>query len=307
MSAPSAATPVPAPSVRIRSIPASAGLRWIRLALRAFVRQPGGFMGMFGLFLLAMLLLSIPLALLVPLAQAIHLDTFVVSMLGLVLMPLLSLSFMLATEAVTGDLRIRPGLFFAPLRASAPQRRALVEVGLAYVAMSLAAWYVGNGLDGGETARWFTDRMMMPPEGAAAPQALVPLSDSARLVVFLKVAVVALGSIPLWHAPALIHWGRYGAAKAMFASVVAMWRTRAALAVFALGWFALSFALTCALALLELLLGNSVVLLAVAVMLSWAISALFYVTLWFGFVDTFEITSTTAFRTVMANGEPPAP
>jgi hypothetical protein len=50
-----------------------------------------------------------------------------------------------------------------------------------------------------------------------------------------------------------------------------------------------------------------VVLLAVALMLSWAVSALFYVTLWFGFVDTFEITSTTAFRTVMANGEPPAP
>jgi hypothetical protein len=305
MSAPPAATAGPAPSVRIRSIPASSGLRWIRLALRAFVRQPGGFMGMFGLFLLTMLLLSIPLALLVPVAQAIHLDTFVVSMLGLVLMPLLSLSFMLATEAVTSGQRIRPGLFFAPLRASAPQRRALVEVGLAYVAMSLAAWYVGNGLDGGETARWFSDRMMMPPEGTAAPQALAPLSDSARIVVFLKVAVVALGSIPLWHAPALIHWGRYGAAKAMFASVVAMWRTRAALAVFGLGWFALSFALTCLLALLELLLGNSVVLLAVAVMLSWAVSALFYVTLWFGFVDTFEITPTTTFRTVAPADDSP--
>ena len=306
MSAPDAGTSTPAPSVRIRSIPASSGLRWIRLALRAFARQPGGFMGMFGLFLLAMLLLSIPLALLVPLAQAMQVDTFVVSMLGLVLMPLLSLSFMLATEAVTNDLRIRPGLFFAPLRASAPQRRALVEVGLAYVVMSLAAWYVGNGLDAGETAKWFTDRVMMPPEGTAAPQVLAPLSDSARIVVFLKVAVVALGSIPLWHAPALIHWSRYGAAKAMFASVVAMWRTRAALAVFGLGWFALSFALTSVLAVLELLVGNSVLLLAAAVMLSWAVSALFYVTLWFGFVDTFEITSTAAFRTVMADKEPPA-
>jgi hypothetical protein len=49
-------------------------------------------------------------------------------------------------------------------------------------------------------------------------------------------------TIPLWHAPALMHWGRQGVAKAMFASVVAMWRTRAALLMFGLGWFALSLA-----------------------------------------------------------------
>ena len=33
---------------RIRDVPALAGIRWIRLGLRAFFRQPGGFMGLFG-------------------------------------------------------------------------------------------------------------------------------------------------------------------------------------------------------------------------------------------------------------------
>ncbi len=297
--------PTPNPVVRIRTIPAMAGLRWIRLALRAFGRQPGGFMGMFAMFLLAMLLFSIPLALLVPLAEAIHLSPVVATMLSLVLMPLLSLSFMLSTEAVTNDLRIRPALFFAPLRASAATRRALVQVGLVYAALFVLAWFVGNGIDGGETARWFTDRMMMPPPGAQQPAAPVPLSPTGQLVMALKVAAVALGTIPLWHAPALILWGRYGVAKAMFASVVALWRTRAALFMFGVGWFGLSFALTLVLTALELMLGTSVAVLAFAVMLSWALSALFYVTLWFGFVDTFEITSPAAFRTVMAESDAP--
>jgi hypothetical protein len=76
----------------------------------------------------------------------------------------------------------------------------------------------------------------------------------------------------------------------MFASVVALWRTRVAVLVFGLGWFALSLGVTLALTLLELVLGASTPLMAIAVMLSWTLSALFYVTLWFGFVDTFEIT-----------------
>ena len=296
----------PTPTIRIRSIPARAGMRWIQQALRAFARQPAGFMGMFGMFLLMMLLLSIPLALLVPLANALHLDNVFVSMLGLVLMPLLSLAFMLSTETVTNDLRIRPSLFFAPLRTTARARRSLLAIGLVYVAMFVTAWFIGNGIDGGETAKWLNDHMLMPPEGTAPPSVLAPLSQAAMMVVFLKMGVIALLTIPLWHAPPLIHWGRYGAAKAMFASVVALWRTRAALAVFGLGWLALSFVLTSVLALLEIAFGTSVIVLGIAVLMSWALSALFYVTLWFGFVDTFEITSPVAFRTVLADNEPPA-
>ena len=294
------------PTVRIRSIPARAGLRWIQLALRAFVRQPAGFMGMLGLFLLVMLAFSIPLALLVPLASALHVDDIVVSMLGLALMPLLSLSFMLSTEAVTNDLRIRPALFFAPLRTTPAARRSLIEIGLVYVAMFLGAWYLGNGLDGGETARWLSEHMLRPPEGGAAATTEAALSPAATMVAVLKMGVVAILTIPLWHAPALAHWARYGAAQAMFASVVALWRTRGALAMFGLGWLALSFGLASVLAVLELLFAGSGLVLGFGVLMSWALSALFYVTLWFGFVDTFEIVPPVAFRTPAAAGEPPA-
>jgi hypothetical protein len=39
---------------------------------------------------------------------------------------------------------------------------------------------------------------------------------------------------------------------------------------------------------------------------SWAMSAVFYVTLWFGFVDTFEITPAVAVRSEMAGADDPA-
>ena len=296
----------PTPTIRIRSVPALAGLRWIRLALRAFGRQPGGFMGMFGLYMLCLLLLAIPLSLLAPLAEAIHLAPGVVSALTLLAMPLLSLAFMLSTEAVMNDLRISPGLLFAPLRASAQARRSLLAIGFAYYGLVLLAWFAGNGLDGGESVKWFLANSMAQPDGAKPPATPAPLSDAGRGVLLLKMAIVALGSIPLWHAPALVQWGRYGAAKAMFASVVAMWRTRAALAVFGLGWFALSLGATAALAILALVLGDSIVVVLVAAMLYWAMSALFYVTLWFGFNDTFEFATAVPFRTATASDEPPA-
>lgn len=294
------------PTIRIRSVPALAGLRWIRLALRAFGHQPGGFMGMFGLYMLCMMLLTIPLSLVASLAEAIHVDPVVVGTLSLVAMPLLSLAFMLSTEAVTNDLRISPALLFAPLRASPQARRSLLAIGLVYVGVFVLAWFGGNGLDGGESVKWFLENAVAQPNGAKAPVAPTPMTDAARGVLLIKIAIVALGSIPLWHAPALVQWGRYGAAKAMFASVVAMWRTRAALAVFGLGWFVLSMAVTALIAVLALVLGESIVLVLIVAMLYWALSALFYVTLWFGFNDTFEIRSPVAFRTVMATEEPPA-
>ena len=282
----------PRASVGIRSVPALAGLRWIRLGFRAFGRHPGGFMGMFGMFLLAMLAFSLPLAVLMPVAAALQLNPLFVDLLGIVLMPLLTLGFMLGTEAVTNDVRIRPTLFFAPLRTSPQARRALLEVGLVYVGVLCVACFAGNGLDGGEASAWFGARLLMPqdPAAPALPAVPPPLGDTATLVLCLKMAVIALGSIPLWHAPALIHWGRQGAAKSMFGSVIALWRTRAAFAVFLAGWFGVLFAFSTIVALLDALMDGSVALLIVAMIASWALSAVFYVTLWFGFVDTFEIT-----------------
>ena len=209
---------------------------------------------------------------------------------SLVAMPLLTLAFMLGTEAVANDVRIRPGLLFAPLRTSAATRRSLLAIGLVYVATLFVAYFFGNALDDGAIRTWI-DHRLMPADPAAAPEPL-PSTPGADLVLVLKAAVVSLASIPLWHAPPLVLWGGQRAWPAMFASTVALWRTRAAFAVFLGGWFALGMGVSSLLTLVALLLPGSMAAVAISLGVSWAMSALFYVTLWFGFQDTFDVVVT---------------
>src|SRR2546423_15361362 len=130
----------PAPVIRVRDVPAGMGLAWIGRGVRTFARRPGGFLGLFGVVLLAMLALLV----LPP----------VLRLLGFVLTPLLSLGFMIGAEAVGNDLPVHPGMFVQPLAAGAAQRSALLKLGLAYVAMAAAVLLLGDRIDGGEATRW---------------------------------------------------------------------------------------------------------------------------------------------------------
>src|SRR5262245_42846839 len=109
MRASDAAPARPPVAIRIREVPPSAGISWIRRGLRMFARRPGGFLGLFGLAMLAMAMLE----LLVPL---------VLIPFALALVPLMSLGFMVATEAVRNDLPIRPGAFIEPLATGSRER-----------------------------------------------------------------------------------------------------------------------------------------------------------------------------------------
>lgn len=280
-------TPV---KIRLRTLPAIAGLFWIRRGFRTFFRRPGGFIGLFGLVLLVLLmLLATP-----P----------VVQILALVLMPLLSLGFMLGTEDVLDDLPLRPSVFWAPMTMGPPARRALLGVGLVYVAVFLLIFFFGDSIDGGEARAWM-EKMFAPRPDGTMPEP-VPMSGLGTAVLLLKTFGLAIVSIPLWHAPALVHWGRYGAAQAMFSSVVSIWRTRAAFTVYLLGWGAVAFLVMMAVFLVAGIAGNLPLAVALMTPVSWALSTIFYITIWFGFVDTFEITSPVAHRTAMADTDSPA-
>ncbi|MGN6529255.1 MAG: BPSS1780 family membrane protein [Burkholderiaceae bacterium] len=276
-------------SVRIREVPAAAGLRWIRLGWRAFARQPAGFLGMFALFLLLGFLWSLPLGVvLVPLGNALGLGTAPAEFLSFLPMPLLTLGFMAATEAVTNDLRIRPAMMFEALRGPRARPRSLLAVGVGYVVLAALAWFVGDSLDHGEAAAWLAQPIAQPAQAGDAA-AIKPLSDSAQLALLLKAAIVALGSVPLWHAPALVAWARQGAAKAMFASVLGLWRSRGALALHLLGWLAIVLVFSMACGVLMAVLQGSILVIAIMFVGGWVMTAWFYATLWFGFQDTFDI------------------
>jgi len=279
------ASPAPV-RIRLRSLSAVAGLSWIQRGFRTFWRRPLGFFGLY-LFVVACLGLSMMLP---PIAV----------LLLIVLLPMLSLGFMVATEDVLNDLPLRPSVFSSPLLLTPAARRSLLAIGMLYVLASVGLAVFANWIDGGEAQRW-AEKLMTPRTDGKMPE-LPPLSALGAAVLLFKSFGVALVSIPLWHAPALVHWGRQGVAQAMFSSVVAIWRTRAAFAMFILGWITVVFGFGMLIFLLAASFGAAAVSLAAFTCLV-ALTATFYVSIWFGFVDTFEITSPVAFRTVMADND----
>ena len=272
--------------IRLRSLSAVAGLSWIQRGFRTFWRRPLGFFGLY-LFVVACLGLSMMLP---PVAV----------LLLIVLLPMLSLGFMVATEDVLNDLPLRPSVFWSPLLLTPVARRSLLAIGMLYVLASVGLAVFANWIDGGEAQRWM-EKLMTPRTDGKMPE-LPPLSALGAAVLMFKSFGVALVSIPLWHAPALVHWGRQGVAQAMFSSVVAIWRTRAAFAMFILGWISVVLGFGMLIFLLAASFGAAAVSLA-AFTCMVALTATFYVSIWFGFVDTFEITSPVAFRTVMADND----
>ena len=261
------------PTIRVRDVPAGMGLAWIARGLRAFARRPGGFLILFVVVLMGMFALLV----LPP----------VLRLLGFVLTPLLSLGFMIGTEAVGNDLPVHPGMFVQPLAAGPAQRSALLKLGLAYVATAAAVLLLGDRIDGGEATRWIVTMSTPLPDGS--PPAPPPLSGLGTAVLALQVGWFALVSVPLWHAPALVHWGRQGAAHALFSSLVALWHTRGAFFLFQLGWCVIGATLGMGAGLVAALAGDQRVVVMLMMPLMALLTVVFYVSLWPGFVDTFEI------------------
>jgi hypothetical protein len=282
--------PTSAPvKIRLRSLPPATGLLWVRRGLRTFFRRPGGFVGLY-LFVVAVLVVSMML----PAAVALIVVT---------LLPLLSLGFMLATEDVLNDLPLRPTVFWTPLTMAPAARRSLLTIGLVYLAASLLLVFFADFVDGGEARRWM-ETLMTPRTDGRMPE-VPPLSGIGMAVLMFKTFGMALVSIPLWHAPALVHWGRQGAAQAMFSSIVSIWRTRGAFLVFGLGWLAVFFLFMALTSIGAAVFGAIAVSLAAMTCLV-ALTAAFYVSTWFCFVDTFEITPSAACRAAIADADGPA-
>jgi len=284
------ATPAPV-RIRLRSLPPAAGLYWIRRGFRTFWRRPIGFTGLF-LFVLSLALFA---AMVLP--PALRVAT-------VALWPLMSLGFMIATEDVLNDLPLRPSVFWAPMVMGPPARRSLVAIGILYGIGCVLIVLLGDTLDGGEARRWM-EKLMTPRTDGKMPE-IPPIGGIGLAVLLLNTFSGALVSIPLWHAPALVHWGRQRTAQALFSSLVSIWRTRAAFFVFGAGWLVIVLLYMQVIALGVNLLGPLAMSMPMLTGML-VLTATFYVSLWFGFVDTFEITSTVAYRTVKADTDPDTP
>ena len=261
------------------------GLVWIRRAFQVFLSQPFGLAGLFSFCAFA--------------AFAVAWIPVIGGALLPVLAPAGSLVFMLATRRALAGERPLPGAIASLFGAGRPRLLELLKLGVAYLVASVIAMLLFMAIDGGATATWMETVSVgpapTPTPAASAPAPATPQLPDARVVFssLLRLALLALLSVPFWHAPALVYWGRQGWAKSLFFSTMAIWRNRGAFVAYGLGWFGLSLVFAMVFSVLVALLGmpQSPSLVAMLVFVT-AISlylTLMYTSLWFTVAGCFDI------------------
>ena len=254
----------------LKPVPALQGARWMRDGFRLFGKHPLAFSVLLVGFLLTALVLS-----LVP---------YVGPLLVVAALPLLSLGFMVASEAALAGKPVHPGHFVSPLLNQPQRSRRQLVLCLAYGAITVLVMLISDAVDGGKFER--LQRLMGESKQAAEVERL--LRDPQLFWgVVTRFGLIALLSVPFWHASALVHWGGQGPAQALFSSTLAVWRSRGAFAVYLLSWLGIIvvFGITTAL-LAGLFSAREMVgmLLLPSVLI---FSTVFYVSLLFTFNDSF--------------------
>ncbi len=255
----------------LKAVGPARGAHWVRDGLRLYLKRPLAFTSLFVLFLFAALF-----AALVPVVGGV---------LQIMLVPLLSLGFMVASQSALLDGPVGPSQFIEPLRGPRAQRWALLLLcagyGLAVAASLMLADLVA---DGGFSRA--LDMMRRPD----TPQAEIDALLTERGMVsgtLVGAALLTLVSIPFWHAPALVHWAHQSAGQALFSSTLALWRCRGAFIVYSLTWFGLMLGFGLLSAVLFGLLGLGQLAPLIGLPAGLFFSTLFYVSLIFTFNDSF--------------------
>lgn len=253
--------------MKLKRVAARQGLQWVRGGVQVFLRQPLAFCALFSLVgLAALLLVQLP---------------FVGPVAALALMPAASVLFMQASREVLAGRRVHPSVLAQPLRQPA-QRRALLQLGAVYAVAAMAVVLLAQVLDGGR----FAAATQAMAEGGATPAMLAdPLLEVG---VLLRLLLAVLLSLAFWHAPALVCWHGMPIGKAVFASLLACWRSMGAFMLYGLAWFGLLLGFLMLVQTLWSLVGagaavNQAVLPAVMLF-----STLFYASLYFSYADSFE-------------------
>lgn len=239
---------------------ATAGWQWVGAGWRTFRKQPFGFTALLFFYWLLLLVASAAVSWL---ARGVGAALTVVSadtiaMIGglcvAALTPALTVGFLQACRAASQGLPVHPVLLFAPFRAGRQTVGRLVALGAIQMVALVLILLVTTGGDAFRPD--VPDATPATPAGTATPPAAdAPMSEADERaltreaigrveqgVAYLPVAML------MWYAPMLVAWHRLPVGKALFFSVVAVWRNRGAFVVYGLSWLgiwiALSFAMT---------------------------------------------------------------
>lgn len=261
-------------ALRLHTVAARQGLAWLRAAFATYARRPLGLTMLFVVFLFsAILVLALP---------------YVGQIVVMGALPLLSLGYMVATRAVLGGGAAQPGHLIEALRGDTRRRAALLQLCALYALATIVILLLADAVDGGRFER--VQLLLATPDRTPADNAeLDALFADDRLAwgLVVRFGLAALLAIPFWHAPALVHWGGQGVLQSLFSSTLAVWRNRGAMTVYVVAWVGLIGLFSVAVGTLFGLLGTRQLVGVVALPVGLAFTCVFYVSLYFTFVDVF--------------------
>ena len=176
--------------MKLNLIPARAGVTWVQQGVRTFAAQPMVFFSLFMLFMAAVAFVS-----LVPVIGGV---------LGLMLIPAMTLGLMVATEQVAtaregndGKVKLATATVFVTSLSAVRQRaRSLAILGFLFAMCVLAAVWLASLFDGGQL------QSLVSEDGTANIETIQ--SAAFQLAFVLRLAFYVPISLLFWYAPALV-------------------------------------------------------------------------------------------------------
>ena len=238
---------------------AISGWRWVVAGMKLFRAQPFSLVAL--LFLSGLLLISASAAVeWIAAAVGTTLPSgtadFVEWIGGIVIAlfsPALTVGFQQGCRVAANGLPVHPALLFAPFRAGRTTLTRLLVLGAVQVAALACIVWAATGTDAlrqepaSVTATAASNGKAASPAATDAGKAATPPTEAEqKAMVRSAVQRIKLGlacapvALLLWYAPMLVAWHGVTPGKALFFSLVAVWRNRSAFAVYALAWLVLS-------------------------------------------------------------------
>lgn len=253
--------------MKLKLVPARQGIVWVRMGMRTFFKQPLAITGLFFMFMASMTVLSI-----VPVLG---------SGIALALLPAATLGLMVATQEANKGKFPMPVVLVSAFRAGRQQLRAMVILGVLYALGFALVMGVSTLVDDGQFARLYLGGEINPEQLMKSDFELAALT---AMLLYLPL------SLMFWHAPALVHWHGISPVKSLFFSLVACLRNFWAFALFGVTWLAAFLTMGLVVAIIAAIVGSPAVVNAILLPAGLSMAAMFFTSIYFTFVDTFDLT-----------------
>lgn len=246
--------------MQIAKLPAVTGLRWVREGFGLLRRQPMALLALTFLYLVVLMVTTI-----VPLVGPFA---------PMLLTPLLSVGMMHAVRAAEGGALPGPRLLFAAIRDDGGRAwKRLLVLGVANAATTLLALAFASLADNGTLLQLATGQT--PTDDPSVDQFSLALAFAVFLLVYTP------SQMALWYAPVFTAWHGLSPPKALFFSLAATWRNRAAFVAFMTCWFGVALAASFAVYLLRLVLGSGSLMMSLVLSpLSLVLLSALYCSFW---------------------------